>query len=95
MATARRPRASGVHASARHAALLQIDPWTAWLWAPRTISVLVLCVAVLVHFSGLLSADRGSGGGEAGADDTKRGVYAAAALYLGACSWASASQPAR
>jgi len=58
----------------------EVDPWTAWAYRPRTISLLLMGTCFLIWASGALnpegsfSADRVS--------SVKRGVFAMIAVFL-------------
>nr|DAD31932.1 TPA_asm: hypothetical protein HUJ06_010783 [Nelumbo nucifera] len=60
-----------------------LDPWTAWAYKPRTISLLLVGACLLIWASGALDPENSS------SDDlvtsVKRGVWAMIAVFLAYC----------
>ncbi|XP_002970056.2 CDP-diacylglycerol--serine O-phosphatidyltransferase 2 [Selaginella moellendorffii] len=59
-----------------------LDPWTAWAYHPRTISVLIAGVCALIWASGALQPEISD---ENAAVNGTRGVWAMIAVFLGYC----------
>ncbi|KAH9558976.1 hypothetical protein CY35_06G035300 [Sphagnum magellanicum] len=61
-----------------------LDPWTAWLYKPRTITVLLVGACLLVWASGAFQAKEFDADTDT-VSNTKAGVWAAIAVFLGYC----------
>jgi len=57
-----------------------VDPWTAWAYKPRTISLLLMGTCFLIWASGALDPERSSSADRV--SSVKRGVFAMIAVFL-------------
>ncbi|KAF9677390.1 hypothetical protein SADUNF_Sadunf08G0102600 [Salix dunnii] len=60
-----------------------VDPWTAWAYKPRTISLLLIGACFLIWASGALDPESSTSGDVV--TSVKRGVWAMIAVFLGYC----------
>ncbi|CAL1381710.1 unnamed protein product [Linum trigynum] len=60
-----------------------VDPWTAWAYKPRTISLLLVGACFLIWASGALDPQMSTGGDVV--MTVKRGVWAMIAVFLAYC----------
>lgn len=61
----------------------EFDPWTAWAYRPRTISLLLIGACFLIWASGALDPESSSSSDRL--TSVKRGVCAMIAVFLGYC----------
>ncbi|KAF3943903.1 hypothetical protein CMV_029572 [Castanea mollissima] len=61
----------------------ELDPWTAWAYRPRTVSLLLIGACFLIWASGALDPDSGASGDVV--TSVKRGVWAMIAVFLAYC----------
>ncbi|KAL7001071.1 heat shock protein Pss1 [Sarracenia purpurea var. burkii] len=66
------------------AAADELDPWTAWAYKPRTISLLLLGACFLIWASGALDPHNNSSSGDI-VTSVKRGTWAMIAVFLAYC----------
>jgi phosphatidylserine synthase 2 len=76
----RRPPASTDGAAAAE----EYDPWTAWLYKPHTISVLLVGACLLIWASGALDPEGAAA--HSSVTSIKRGVWAMIAVFLAYCT---------
>lgn len=62
----------------------EYDPWTAWLYKPRTISVLLVGACLLIWASGALDPEGAAS--HSSSTSIKRGVWAMIAVFLAYCT---------
>uniref|UniRef100_A0A6N2NB70 CDP-diacylglycerol--serine O-phosphatidyltransferase n=1 Tax=Salix viminalis TaxID=40686 RepID=A0A6N2NB70_SALVM len=60
-----------------------VDPWTAWAYKPRTISLLLIGACFLIWASGALDPESSTSGDVV--VSVKRGIWAMTAVFLGYC----------
>ncbi|KAA8529092.1 hypothetical protein F0562_034109 [Nyssa sinensis] len=61
----------------------ELDPWTAWAYKPRTISLLLIGACFVIWTSGALNPENSSSGDLV--TSVKRGVWAMIAVFLAYC----------
>ncbi|XP_004300946.1 PREDICTED: phosphatidylserine synthase 2-like [Fragaria vesca subsp. vesca] len=61
----------------------ELDPWTAWAYKPRTISMLLIGACFLIWVSGALDPESSASGDLV--SSVKRGVWAMIAVFLAYC----------
>jgi len=66
------------------AAAEEYDPWTAWLYKPHTISVLLVGACLLIWASGALDPEGAAA--HSSVTSIKRGVWAMIAVFLAYCT---------
>jgi phosphatidylserine synthase 2 len=61
----------------------ELDPWTAWAYRPRTVSLLLIGACFLIWASGALDPESSASGDLV--TSVKRGVWAMIAVFLAYC----------